>query len=92
MIDKAAVRTRGDVTLASCSPPTLAKQHVMKLEAAAPGLLDACRMWVCQTTQAHLATGCVPGMCGAKLSTPHCLPLLGHATGPQCPLEFTLCV
>lgn len=87
MSDKTALRTRRERTLTSWSPPTLEKQHVIKLEAAAPQLLDECWMWVCQT---HLATVCALGMCWASLSTPRCLPLPEHATRSCFPLRFTL--
>ena len=90
MSNKAALRTRRDVTLASCVPPTLEKPHVFKLEAAAVQLLDECRMWVCQTTQTHLATMCGLGRCRASLSTPRCLPLPEHAARSRFPLRFTL--
>lgn len=90
MSDKAALGTKRDITFASRSPPTLEKQHVIKLEAAAPQLLDESQMWVCQTTQTHLATACVLGMCRASLSTPRCLPLLEHATRSCFPLRVTL--
>lgn len=80
------LRIRTEIALASCSPPTLEKQHVIKLEVAALRLLDECRTWVCQTTQTHLATVCALGMCRASLSTPCCLSLPEHA----CQVLFSL--
>lgn len=57
MSDKAALRTRIDTTLASCSPPTLEKQHVIKLLLPACWVSASCEL-VAQTHQTHLATVC----------------------------------